>query len=58
MTTIWVAEILWIVAATLLNFTAVAPARFVPVIVTVVPPKVDPDVGLMAVTVGAAKYVN
>ena len=35
------------------NFTAVVPVKLVPVIVTLVPPAVVPDVGLMAVTVGA-----
>ena len=35
------------------NFTAVALARSVPVIVTVVPPAAGPAVGLMPVTVGA-----
>ena len=35
------------------NFTAVAPLRFVPVMVTLVPPVVGPDVGLIEVTVGA-----
>ena len=34
--------------------TAVAPVKFVPVIVTVVPPAVGPAVGLTALTVGAA----
>ena len=34
------------------NFTAVAPVRFVPVMVTVVPPNVGPAVGEMEVTVG------
>ncbi len=33
--------------------TAVAPARFVPVIVTSVPPVVGPAVGLTAVTAGS-----
>ena len=33
--------------------TALAPVRFVPVMVTVVPPDVGPEVGLIAVTVGA-----
>jgi len=36
------------------NVTAVAPVRFVPVIVTVVPPVVGPLFGLMAVTAGLA----
>jgi hypothetical protein len=34
--------------------TDVAPVRFVPVMVTEVPPAVEPLVGEMAVTVGAA----
>jgi hypothetical protein len=38
--------------------TAVTPERFVPVIVTEVPPAEAPDVGEMPVTVGAAAYVN
>jgi hypothetical protein len=37
--------------------TAVALDRFVPTIVTVVPPDVGPPVGLTPVTVGAATYV-
>ncbi|CAB4897848.1 unannotated protein [freshwater metagenome] len=40
------------------NFTPVAPVRFEPVIVTTVPPATGPLVGLNAVTVGAATYVN
>jgi hypothetical protein len=32
--------------------TAVAPVKFVPVIVTPVPPAVEPDEGLTALTVG------
>jgi hypothetical protein len=43
---------LLIFAVTLPKSTPVAPARFVPVIVTAVPPEVDPDVGLRLVTVG------
>ena len=52
------------VPATVPKSTVVAPAvveKFVPVIVTTVPPEVDPDAGLMAVTAGAvdaAAYVN
>src|SRR6202011_4007844 len=42
-----------LVAAVPPNSTAVAPVRFVPVIVTTVPPVVGPLVGLTAVTVGA-----
>ena len=40
------------VAAVEPNFTAVAPVRFVPVTVTVVPPAVGPEEGPTAVTVG------
>ena len=36
------------------KLTAVAPARLVPVIVTLVPPLVGPEVGASCVTVGAA----
>ena len=35
------------------NFTAVAPVKLVPVMVTLVPPAVVPLFGLIAVTVGA-----
>ena len=42
------------VAAFAPNFTPVAPVRFVPVIVTDVPPATGPLTGLSAVTVGAA----
>src|SRR5450830_673706 len=38
--------------------TAVTPAKFVPVMVTLVPPVAGPDVGEMLLTVGAARYVN
>ena len=41
------------VAAMAPNFTAVAPVRLVPVIVTDVLPSVVPEVGLIEVTVGA-----
>ena len=40
------------------NLTAVAPVNPVPVIVTAVPPAVDPLAGEMLVTVGAETYVN
>ena len=40
------------------KFTAVAPLKFVPVMVTVVAPAVGPAVGEMLVTVGAATKVN
>jgi len=32
--------------------------RFVPVIVTIVPPNTGPEVGLTLVTLGAGRYVN
>ena len=38
--------------------TAVAPVRSVPVIVTWVPPSVIPLLGEMAVTVGAARWME
>jgi hypothetical protein len=47
---IWVAEFTTNVAATLLNVTAVAPVKFVPVIVTDVP--TGPNVGVNEVIVG------
>ena len=40
------------------NLTSLAPVRFVPVIVTVVPPAAGPLVGSTFVTVGAGMYVN
>ena len=40
-------------AAVAPNLTADAPVKFVPVIVTEVPPPLGPDDGLTAVTVGA-----
>jgi len=43
-----------LVAAVVPNWTAVAPVKFVPVIVISVPPANGPDVGLRPVTVGAA----
>jgi hypothetical protein len=42
------------VAALLPNFTVAPATKFVPVIVTAVPPEVDPLFGLMLVTVGGA----
>jgi hypothetical protein len=45
-------------AATPPNFTLVAPAKLVPVIVTDVPPAVGPDDGLTLVIAGAGLYVN
>jgi hypothetical protein len=41
------------VAGTVPNETPLAPVKFVPVIVTTVPPAVLPEVGVIAVTVGA-----
>jgi hypothetical protein len=41
-----------VVAAVAPNFTAVAPVKFVPVMVTLVPPAVGPLVGFTDVTVG------
>ena len=35
------------------KITAVAPIRFVPVMVTPVPPAVEPDVGEILITIGA-----
>ena len=42
-----------LVAAVVPNLTAVAPLRFVPVIVTALPPAVVPEVGETEPTVGA-----
>ena len=42
------------VAAVPPKLTALAPVRLVPVIVTMVPPAVGPEDGLIVVTVGAA----
>ena len=48
-----------LVAATPPKVTLVAPVKFAPLIVTVVPPKVVPDVGLNDAIVGAGiSYVN
>ncbi len=46
------------VPATVPNFTAVAPVKPVPVTVTVVPPAVEPEVGLTPVTVGTGGGVK
>src|SRR2546421_732276 len=56
---IWVAlptvcEVAWVPP----NWTAVAPVKPVPVIVTLVPPADGPFDGLTAVTVGAGLYMN
>ena len=52
---IWVAELtVKPVAGVAPKLTAVAPLKFVPVIVTVVPPATGPEVGEIDVTVGAA----
>ena len=53
-----VAELTEYEAAVPPNETPVAPRRFVPVIVTVVPPPLGPDVGLIPVTVGPPMYVK
>ena len=51
---IWVAELtVKLVAAVPPNVTAVVPVRFVPVMVTLVPPAAGPDVGARPVMVGA-----
>ena len=47
-----------LVAAVLPNVTVAPAAKFVPVIVTLVPPAVDPLFGETLVTVGATTYVN
>src|SRR5438876_9601826 len=54
--TIWVAVWVVIVAALAPNLTAVAPPRFVPVIVTLVPPVVGPASGLTVVTTGRGGF--
>jgi hypothetical protein len=46
------------VAAVLPNFTVAPVAKFVPVIVTAVPPATGPLFGLTLVTVGVTTYVN
>jgi hypothetical protein len=43
-----------LVAVTLPNLTAVAPVKFVPITVTLVPPATDPLAGLTEVTAGVA----
>ena len=51
---IWVALFtVYVVAAVLPNFTAVAPVKPVPVIITDVPPAVGPAFGEIPVTVGS-----
>ncbi len=45
-----------LVAAAVPNWTWVAPLRFVPVMVTVVPPAVGPRLGLTLVMVGAVPW--
>src|SRR5271167_4743691 len=46
------------VAAALPNVTVAPAAKFVPVIVTAVPPAVDPLLGVTLLTVGCVMYVN
>jgi hypothetical protein len=56
---IWVAELTLNVEADVApKLTAVAPMKFVPVIVTGVPPVAGPLDGAMLVTVGGAMKVN
>ena len=52
-----VAVLVLMVAALLPKVTEVAPARFVPVIFTLVPAVVGPAAGEMLLIVGAAVYV-
>lgn len=47
-----------LVAAVPSNMTLMAPVKFVPVIVTVLPPEVGPEPGLTDVTVGGSKSVR
>jgi hypothetical protein len=47
-----------LVAIALPNVTVAPGAKFVPVMVTAVPPDVDPLSGLTSVTVGGTTYVN
>jgi hypothetical protein len=50
----WVADVTWTpVAVVEPKVTAVVPVRWVPVMVTLVPPVVGPEVGVTDVTVGA-----
>jgi hypothetical protein len=44
-----------LVAGSASNVTAVAPPKFVPLIVTAVPPFTSPEAGLIDVTVGGGK---
>ncbi|BDT90824.1 hypothetical protein IFM12275_08000 [Nocardia sputorum] len=55
MAVIWVGEFMVNVVAVLPNLTVVGPVNPVPVIVTLVPPDVGPDVGEMEVIVGMAE---
>ena len=56
---IWVAELTtYAVAAVPPKLTAVAPVKLVPVMTTLVPPPVGPDVGASPVIVGAATKVK
>ena len=53
-----VAVLVKIVAAATPTFTLVAPVKFVPVMVMVVPPATGPEIGATVVMVGSATYVN
>ncbi|MEU1549287.1 hypothetical protein [Nocardia sp. NPDC005745] len=55
MAVIWVGEFMVKVVAVLPNRTVVGPVNPVPVMVTLVPPVVGPDVGVMDVMVGMAQ---
>ena len=57
-TTICVPVLLTIGTNLLPKYTAVAPSRFVPVIVTAVPPANGPALGLTPATVGAGPDVT
>ena len=58
-TVIWLSETtVKLVAATVPNWTAVAPVKPEPVMVTAVPPAVEPDGGLTPLTTGAGTQVN
>ena len=56
-TVIWVSEFTVGVIEVLPKWTAVAPVKLVPLIVTVVPPDAGPEPGEIPVTIGAAAHV-
>ncbi|GDY52301.1 hypothetical protein SVIO_029240 [Streptomyces violaceusniger] len=57
LTVIWVGVLVRMMAGVAPKRTWVAPVRLVPVRVTVLPPPVGPEVGLSAVSTGAATVV-